>query len=127
MLRPFPLRGCTTHREVLERSAKTGDLVPLEMGHHDHALRSDDITGDRDRFEMFFIDRNMGDILPAKTVGNDNRRPDYRVVKPVVYRGRDMVDCIRTASEVQRIRIRNKGQGARLFYFFHHLPEHRPG
>ena len=47
MLCTLPFRSGTTHREVFYCATKTGDLVPFEMAHHDHAVSCYNISRDR--------------------------------------------------------------------------------
>ena len=71
--------------------------------------------------KMFFFNFYLSHILSKEPVCNNYRCSGYSIVKPMKNCSRDMIYCIRTATEIERICIGQKRLAPVRFHLFHYL------
>ncbi len=107
----FAAHAGTTHTQVFQGSAKSGLLVPLEMGHRDDDVGIGQGSPDFRRFAIFAIQGYFAVFGPFQTIGNDYLALGRDGVIAVFHGALQVVYGIGTSARVERIAVGEEGFG----------------
>ena len=109
------------HPDVLDGSAESGCFMPFEMRQRNEHIRIHDGLSDQRRLQILAVpDRHLHLVCPAQSVCDDDVTAGCDGIEAIQLRAGQMLECILTASRIERIAVRQKWHSAILLHNVSH-------
>lgn len=103
-----------THTDVLERTAKSGHLVPLEVGHRDDGIGLCYSGADTRFGTVFAIDGHDSLVFATQAIGYDHIATGHDGVKTIDHSGVQMIYSIVATTGIEGVAIGQERLGTHL-------------
>ena len=114
--------GAAAHAQVLQRAAKAGGFMALEVGQGDHHVGIHNGLADLGLLHILQIDGNQGLVGALQAVGNDHMAAGLQRGEAVHIGGVQMVKGVLAAAHIEGVAVGQEGLAAQLLHIVCHHP-----